>query len=95
MLDNCEHLLDACAVLAGALLRACPGLRILATSRQVLGVPGEVTFPVPPLSVPREGLPVSESPLEYEAVRLRPDADRRLDGGLRAQRLTTVPAEDT
>jgi predicted ATPase/DNA-binding CsgD family transcriptional regulator len=71
VLDNCEHLLDACAVLAGALLRACPGLRILATSRQVLGVPGEVTFPVPPLSVPQEGqLPVSESLLEYEAVRL-------------------------
>jgi non-specific serine/threonine protein kinase len=71
VLDNCEHLLDACAVLAGALLRACPGLRILATSRQVLGVPGEVTFPVPPMSVPEEGrLPVSESLLEYEAVRL-------------------------
>src|SRR5215469_11783948 len=71
VLDNCEHLLDACAVLAGALLRACPGLRILATSRQVLGVPGEVTFPVPPMSVPREGrLPVSESLLEYESVRL-------------------------
>ena len=58
-------------VLAGALLRACPGLRILATSRQVLGVPGEVTFPVPPMSVPEEGgLLVSESLLEYEAVRL-------------------------
>jgi predicted ATPase/DNA-binding CsgD family transcriptional regulator len=71
VLDNCEHLLDACAVLAGALLRACPGLRILATSRQVLGVPGEVTFPVPPMSVPEEGrLPVSGSLLEYEAVRL-------------------------
>ena len=71
VLDNCEHLLDACAVLAGALLRACPDLRILATSRQVLGVPGEVTFPVPPMSVPAEGqLPVSENALEYEAVRL-------------------------
>jgi predicted ATPase/DNA-binding CsgD family transcriptional regulator len=71
VLDNCEHLLDACAVLAGALLRACPGLRILATSRQVLGVPGEVTFPVPPMSVPAEGqLPGSDSLLEYEAVRL-------------------------
>ena len=71
VLDNCEHLLDACAVLAGALLRACPGLRVLATSRQVLGVPGEVTFPVPPMSVPAEGrLPVSEQMLEYEAVRL-------------------------
>jgi predicted ATPase/DNA-binding CsgD family transcriptional regulator len=71
VLDNCEHLLDACAVLAGALLRTCPGLRILATSRQVLGVLGEVTFPVPPLSVPAEDrLPVSDSLLEYEAVRL-------------------------
>jgi predicted ATPase len=61
--------LPAGAVLAGALLRACPGLRILATSRQVLGVPGEVTFPVPPMSVPAAGeLPVSESLLEYEAV---------------------------
>jgi predicted ATPase/DNA-binding CsgD family transcriptional regulator len=71
VLDNCEHLLDACAVLAGALLRACPDVRILVTSRQVLGVPGEVTFPVLPMSVPAEGqLPVSESLLEYEAVRL-------------------------
>ncbi len=71
VLDNCEHLLDACAVLAGALLRACPDLRIMATSRQVLGVPGEVTFAVPPMSVPEEGqLPVSERLLEYEAVRL-------------------------
>jgi predicted ATPase/DNA-binding CsgD family transcriptional regulator len=71
VLDNCEHLLDACAVLASALLRTCPGLRILATSRQVLGVPGEVTFPVPPMSVPAEGqLPGSDSLLEYEAVRL-------------------------
>jgi predicted ATPase len=71
VLDNCEHLLDACAVLADALLRACPYVRIIVTSRQVLGVPGEVTFPVLPMSVPAEGqLPVSESLLEYEAVRL-------------------------
>ena len=71
VLDNCEHLLDACAVLSGALLRACPELRILATSRQVLGVAGEVTVPVPPMSVPAEGqLTASGSLLEYEAVRL-------------------------
>ena len=38
VLDNCEHLLDACAVLASTLLRACPNLRLLATSRQALGV---------------------------------------------------------
>ena len=71
VLDNCEHLLDACAVLARALLRACPELRILAVSRQVLGVPGEVTFPVPPLSIPAAGdAAVPESLLGYEAVRL-------------------------
>jgi predicted ATPase/DNA-binding CsgD family transcriptional regulator len=71
MLDNCEHLLDACAILAGALLRSCPGLRILATSRQVLGVTGEVTIPVPPLPVPPEGaVPDLQSLLAYGAVRL-------------------------
>ena len=52
VLDQCEHLADACAVLADALLRGCPGLRILATSLHVLGVAGEVTVPVPPMTVP-------------------------------------------
>src|SRR6266567_9185437 len=71
VLDNCEHLLDACAVLAGAVLRACPGVRILATSRQALGVTGEVTFAVPPLSVPDRGdLRPPEKLLQFEAVRL-------------------------
>ena len=41
VLDNCEHLVDACARLAEDLLRACPQLRLLATSREPLGVPGE------------------------------------------------------
>ena len=50
VLDNCEHLRDACAELVGALLQACPRLRILATSRELLGVPGEVVSPVPPLT---------------------------------------------
>jgi predicted ATPase/DNA-binding CsgD family transcriptional regulator len=52
VLDNCEHLLDACAVLADALLPAAPELRILATSRQSLGVYGEHVLTVLPLSVP-------------------------------------------
>jgi predicted ATPase/DNA-binding SARP family transcriptional activator len=52
MLDNCEHLVDACAGLAVALLGSCPGLRVLATSREVLGVPGEAVYVVPPLPVP-------------------------------------------
>ncbi|MEV7394970.1 LuxR C-terminal-related transcriptional regulator [Streptomyces sp. NPDC091215] len=56
VLDNCEHLVDACAELAGALLSACPGLRILATSRQTLGMGGEHVFTVPPLKVPDEAV---------------------------------------
>ena len=52
MLDNCEHLLDACATLADALLRSSPGLRVVATSREPLGIAGEVRYQVPPLAVP-------------------------------------------
>ena len=50
LLDNCEHLRDACAELAQALLTACPRLRLLATSREPLGAAGETDYPVPPLS---------------------------------------------
>ena len=74
VLDQCEHLADACAVMADALLRGCPDLRIIATSRHVLGVTGEVTVAVPPLTVPAEGQPaVPEELLQYEAVRLFTD----------------------
>jgi predicted ATPase len=52
VVDNCEHLLDACAVLAAELLPEAPSVRILATSRQPLGVSGEVVVQVGPLSVP-------------------------------------------
>ena len=52
VLDNCEHLVDACAELAGSLLRACPELRILTTSREALGIAGERPWLVPPLSLP-------------------------------------------
>src|SRR4051794_2395483 len=62
LLDNCEHLLDACATLAGSLLRAGPGLRVLCTSRQPLGVLGETLFEVPPLPVPRADTPVVDGP---------------------------------
>ncbi len=56
VLDTCEHLLSACAELLEALLRSAPGLRILATSREALGVPGETVRRVPSLSLP-ETLP--------------------------------------
>src|SRR5690242_8143545 len=56
VLDNCEHLLDAAASLAAKLLSACPGLQVVATSRESTGVPGEVTFQVPSLSLVDEAL---------------------------------------
>ncbi len=71
VLDNCEHLLPACAELADALLRGCPEVKILATSRQPLGIDGEVTWRVPSLSFPdrADDLPPDEL-MSYEAVRL-------------------------
>ena len=53
LLDNCEHLREAPARVAQRLLATVPGLRILATSRELLGVPGEVEVAVPPLALPR------------------------------------------
>jgi predicted ATPase/class 3 adenylate cyclase len=71
LLDNCEHLLAACAGLAHALLRTCPNLRILATSREGLGIAGETLYPVPTLPFPNpELLPSMEHLVQYESVRL-------------------------
>ena len=54
VIDNCEHLLASCAALIAPLLQSSARLRILATSREALAVPGEVIIPVPPLAVPPE-----------------------------------------
>ncbi|HET7419173.1 MAG TPA: LuxR C-terminal-related transcriptional regulator [Candidatus Dormibacteraeota bacterium] len=71
ILDNCEHLLDSCAVLAQALLEACPAIRILTTSRQPLGISGEARMLVPPLTLPEDDEePAVERLLESDAVRL-------------------------
>ncbi len=73
VLDNCEHLIDVCAQLADAVLGACPEVRILATSREPLGVPGESLCPVGPLSLPPpspSGGPDVAAALESPAVRL-------------------------
>ncbi|WP_205529652.1 LuxR family transcriptional regulator [Mycobacterium shigaense] len=56
VLDNCEHVLDAAAELTAALLRACTAMTVLATSREPLGIPGEVTWRVPPLSLADEAI---------------------------------------
>jgi predicted ATPase/DNA-binding CsgD family transcriptional regulator len=71
VLDNCEHLVDAVAVLADALLRSCPELRILATSRETLGIAGERTWLVPSLLLPDlRRLPTLEELARFEAIRL-------------------------
>jgi predicted ATPase/DNA-binding SARP family transcriptional activator len=56
VLDNCEHLADPVARLVEWVLTACPGIRVLATSREPLRVPGEARWPVPALPVPPPGL---------------------------------------
>ena len=76
--DNCEHVIEACAELAESLLQECPGLRVLATSREALGVGGEVKFRVPSLAFPsaHDGPMTVEAIGNYEAVRLFVDRAR-------------------
>jgi predicted ATPase/class 3 adenylate cyclase len=63
VLDNCEHLLDATARLVDVLLDVCPSVRVVATSREALGVEGEQSWPTPSL-----GLPASDTPKDVEDV---------------------------
>jgi predicted ATPase len=71
ILDNCEHLIEACARLVDSLLNAAPNLKILASSREALGVKGEQAWRVPSLSIPDvKHLPAVDQLLQYEAVRL-------------------------
>jgi predicted ATPase/DNA-binding CsgD family transcriptional regulator len=80
ILDNCEHLLEASARLVDKLLDSCPRLRIMATSREALGVEGEAKWLVPPLSVPEMGRARSLEELERsESVRLFVERARRQD----------------
>jgi non-specific serine/threonine protein kinase len=82
VLDNCEHLVGASASLAEALLRRCPDLSILATSREALGVEGETLFVVPPLSLPDpRHLPALDGLSDYEAVYLFAERARAVRPG--------------
>ncbi len=104
VLDNCEHLIDACAHLADALLAHSPRLRIVATSREPLGITGESLFVVPPLDedpavrlfADRAAAVSPDFSLEGESRPLIVDIVRRLDGlplaiELAAARLRTLP----
>ena len=81
LLDNCEHLLEASAGLVDVLLDSCPHLQIVTTSREPLGVEGEIRWPVPPLSVPEpQHVTPSSGQLEiYESVRLFAERARGRD----------------
>ena len=100
LLDNCEHLLDGCAQLAHAILRHCPGVRILASSREALAIAGEQAYRVPSLSVPDPSQArTPESIAPFEAVQLFTDravlarSDFRVtDGERRDDRVDLLPA---
>src|SRR5256886_6862146 len=70
IIDNCEHVIEAAAGMAEALLRASPGASLLATSREPLRVSGEYAYRVPPLDVPAEDTPDMEDVFSHSAVRL-------------------------
>ncbi len=72
LLDNCEHLVDACAELVERLVRGCPRLSVLTTSREPLGIAGEAVWQVPPLSAPDAAMGAEEA-LACEAVRMFAD----------------------
>jgi predicted ATPase len=82
VLDNCEHVLDACLALTRRLLAAAPGLRVLATSREPLGLAGERVWPLRPLAVPDESLRAQEELARVESVQLLLDRARALNPDL-------------
>jgi predicted ATPase len=82
VVDNCEHLVDAVAELVAEVLGRCPGVRVLATSREPLGIDGEVLYALGPLPVPAEGLAPAEA-AGNPAVRLLLDRARAVDPEVR------------
>jgi predicted ATPase/DNA-binding CsgD family transcriptional regulator len=95
ILDNCEHLIEASARLVDKLLDSCPHLSILSTSREALGVEGEVRWVVPPLSVPEPQGTSSSGELEaYESVRLFGERARGRDPSFSLSAPTALAAAD-
>jgi non-specific serine/threonine protein kinase len=92
VLDGCEHMVDFCANLTSRLLRACPKLTILVTSREPLGVPGEVIWRTPSLSVPApEDSSHPELVLASEAVRLYVERAQLVRPGFQLDESASAP----
>jgi predicted ATPase/class 3 adenylate cyclase len=84
IIDNCEHVIERCAELAETLLRGCPALTILATSREPMGIDGEIAWRVPSLGVPAANVAQnSQSSLDSAAVRLFVERARAVQPGFR------------
>ena len=84
IMDNCEHLLTTCASLAEKLLTACPNLKLLATSRESLGLPGEVTYHVPSLQLPDANSPIKAKDIWLvESMRLFHDRAKTAKPGFK------------
>ena len=92
VLDNCEHLVDACAELAVGLLRDCPELHLIATSREPLNVPGEVVWSVPPL-VPEDAERLFGERARAHAPRFQGDGEGDASGAVAeiCRRLEGIP----
>ena len=88
VLDNCEHLIDACAKIADAIVRHCPRAHLLATSREPLGIGGETVYRVPSLSLPGPGDSDSGTPESSDAVALFVDRARTQGVSLAADEQT-------
>ena len=70
LLDNCEHLVDACAQLTKTLLQGTTGVKVLATSRDPLNIAGEMSYPLRPLAIPAAGEARPDELMRHESVRL-------------------------
>jgi predicted ATPase/class 3 adenylate cyclase len=89
VIDNCEHLVNEIARLAGKLLRECPDLKIVATSRERLRIEGEHILPVEPLELPREDEQALEQLSRAEAIQLFIDRTRAIDPDFRLTEATS------
>ena len=79
ILDNCEHLIEEAATIAAEILRRCPDVRLIATSREALGIAGEAVFAIPPLPVPPPEVGTAEPVLGYGAALLFVERARAAD----------------